>query len=128
MHVSLFIPCFVDQLTPQVGLAVATVLERLGRLRTPPFKSVAATPDDIQLNVDPAGLTPELLQAALRDAVALASQLEALPAPGVSARERAAGGKGAWIRYAIFGGVAGCGVLVAVAALLMVLAATYGVL
>ena len=30
MNVSLFIPCFVDQMPPQVGLAVATVLERLG--------------------------------------------------------------------------------------------------
>jgi len=30
MKVSLFIPCFVDQLVPRVGLAVATVLERLG--------------------------------------------------------------------------------------------------
>ncbi len=30
MNVSLFIPCFVDQMTPRVGLAVATVLERLG--------------------------------------------------------------------------------------------------
>jgi L-lactate dehydrogenase complex protein LldE len=30
MKVSLFIPCFVDQLAPQVGLAVANVLERLG--------------------------------------------------------------------------------------------------
>ena len=30
MNVSLFIPCFVDQMTPQVGLAVARVLERLG--------------------------------------------------------------------------------------------------
>ena len=30
MLVSLFIPCFVDQMTPQVGLAVANVLERLG--------------------------------------------------------------------------------------------------
>jgi L-lactate dehydrogenase complex protein LldE len=30
MLVSLFIPCFVDQLTPGVGLAVASVLERLG--------------------------------------------------------------------------------------------------
>lgn len=30
MKVDLFIPCFVDQMSPQVGLAVATVLERLG--------------------------------------------------------------------------------------------------
>ena len=30
MNVSLFIPCFVDQLAPRVCLAVATVLERLG--------------------------------------------------------------------------------------------------
>jgi L-lactate dehydrogenase complex protein LldE len=30
VKVSLFIPCFVDQLVPRVGLAVATVLERLG--------------------------------------------------------------------------------------------------
>ena len=30
MNVSLFIPCFVDQLATRVGLAVATVLERLG--------------------------------------------------------------------------------------------------
>lgn len=30
MKIDLFIPCFVDQMTPQVGLAVATVLERLG--------------------------------------------------------------------------------------------------
>jgi L-lactate dehydrogenase complex protein LldE len=30
MKVDLFIPCFVDQMTPQVGLAVADVLERLG--------------------------------------------------------------------------------------------------
>ena len=30
VNVSLFIPCFVDQMTPQVGMAVATVLERLG--------------------------------------------------------------------------------------------------
>ena len=30
MKVSLFIPCFVVQLVPRVGLAVATVLERLG--------------------------------------------------------------------------------------------------
>jgi L-lactate dehydrogenase complex protein LldE len=30
MKINLFIPCFVDQLVPRVGLAVATVLERLG--------------------------------------------------------------------------------------------------
>ncbi len=30
MNVSLFIPCFVDQMVPRVGLAVARVLERLG--------------------------------------------------------------------------------------------------
>ena len=30
MNVSLFIPCYVDQMAPQVGLAVATVLDRLG--------------------------------------------------------------------------------------------------
>ena len=30
MIVSLFIPCFVDQLTPQVGLAAATVIRGLG--------------------------------------------------------------------------------------------------
>ena len=30
MNVSLFIPCFVDQMAPRVGLAVAKVLERLG--------------------------------------------------------------------------------------------------
>lgn len=30
MRVSLFIPCFVDQLTPRVGLAAADVLRRLG--------------------------------------------------------------------------------------------------
>ena len=30
MRVSLFIPCFVDQMTPQVGTAVVQVLERLG--------------------------------------------------------------------------------------------------
>ncbi len=30
MNVALFVPCFVDQLAPRVGLAVATVLERLG--------------------------------------------------------------------------------------------------
>jgi L-lactate dehydrogenase complex protein LldE len=30
MKISLFIPCFVDQMTPQVGMAVARVLERLG--------------------------------------------------------------------------------------------------
>ncbi len=30
MKVSLFIPCFVDQMTPSVGLAVARVLEQLG--------------------------------------------------------------------------------------------------
>ena len=30
MHVSLFVPCFVDQLAPQVGLAAAKVLKRLG--------------------------------------------------------------------------------------------------
>jgi len=30
MKISLFIPCFVDQMTPQVGMAAARVLERLG--------------------------------------------------------------------------------------------------
>lgn len=30
MRISLFVPCFVDQLTPQVGLATAQVLRRLG--------------------------------------------------------------------------------------------------
>lgn len=30
MKVNLFIPCFVDQLAPQVGLSVAAVIERLG--------------------------------------------------------------------------------------------------
>ncbi len=30
MRVSLFIPCFVDQLSPQVGMAVVEILERLG--------------------------------------------------------------------------------------------------
>ena len=31
MRVSLFIPCFVDQLTPQVGLAAVKVLKKLGQ-------------------------------------------------------------------------------------------------
>jgi L-lactate dehydrogenase complex protein LldE len=31
VRVSLFIPCFVDQLTPQVGLAAAKVLKKLGQ-------------------------------------------------------------------------------------------------
>ena len=30
MKIDLFIPCFVDQMAPQVGMAVARVLERLG--------------------------------------------------------------------------------------------------
>jgi L-lactate dehydrogenase complex protein LldE len=30
MRIDLFIPCFVDQMAPQVGMAVARVLERLG--------------------------------------------------------------------------------------------------
>ncbi|MFN5056390.1 MAG: hypothetical protein ACK5FI_00200 [Verrucomicrobiota bacterium] len=30
MRVSLFVPCVVDQLTSQVGLATAKVLKRLG--------------------------------------------------------------------------------------------------
>jgi L-lactate dehydrogenase complex protein LldE len=30
MKIDLFIPCFVDQMTPQVGVAVTRVLERLG--------------------------------------------------------------------------------------------------
>ncbi len=30
MRIALFIPCFVDQLAPEVGLATATVLDRLG--------------------------------------------------------------------------------------------------
>ena len=30
MRIDLFIPCFVDQMTPRVGMAVARVLERLG--------------------------------------------------------------------------------------------------
>jgi len=30
VRVSLFVPCFVDQLTPQVGLAAAKVSKRLG--------------------------------------------------------------------------------------------------
>jgi Fe-S oxidoreductase len=30
VRVSLFVPCFVDQLTPQVGLATAKVLKRHG--------------------------------------------------------------------------------------------------
>jgi L-lactate dehydrogenase complex protein LldE len=30
MRVGLFIPCYVDQLTPQVGLATVRVLERFG--------------------------------------------------------------------------------------------------
>ncbi|NCA11646.1 (Fe-S)-binding protein [bacterium] len=30
MRINLFIPCFVDQMTPQVGMAVVSVLERLG--------------------------------------------------------------------------------------------------
>ncbi len=30
MRISLFIPCFVDQLSPQVGMAVVSILERLG--------------------------------------------------------------------------------------------------
>jgi L-lactate dehydrogenase complex protein LldE len=28
--VALFIPCFVDQLSPQVGMAIAQVLRRIG--------------------------------------------------------------------------------------------------
>jgi len=28
--ISFFVPCFIDQLTPQVGLATAKVLKRLG--------------------------------------------------------------------------------------------------
>ena len=30
MKISLFIPCYVDQLSPQVGVAMVNVLERLG--------------------------------------------------------------------------------------------------
>ncbi|MCX6889365.1 MAG: hypothetical protein NTU71_08060 [Verrucomicrobia bacterium] len=30
MRVSLFVPCFVDQLPPQVGLATDKVLKRIG--------------------------------------------------------------------------------------------------
>ncbi|MDP4962911.1 MAG: hypothetical protein NWP77_02225 [Opitutales bacterium] len=30
MRVSLFVPCFVDQLTPQVGMATAKALKRHG--------------------------------------------------------------------------------------------------
>jgi L-lactate dehydrogenase complex protein LldE len=30
VDVALFVPCYVDQLAPEVGLASATVLERLG--------------------------------------------------------------------------------------------------
>lgn len=45
MNISLFIPCYVDQFFPQVGLAMATVLERLGhQLDCPPGQTCCGQP------------------------------------------------------------------------------------
>jgi L-lactate dehydrogenase complex protein LldE len=45
VDVELFIPCYVDQLAPQVGLATATVLERLGcRVRFDPRQTCCGQP------------------------------------------------------------------------------------
>lgn len=45
MDVELFIPCYVDQLAPQVGLASATLLERLGcRVRFDPRQTCCGQP------------------------------------------------------------------------------------
>jgi L-lactate dehydrogenase complex protein LldE len=45
MDVDLFIPCYVDQLAPEVGLASATVLERLGcRVRFDPRQTCCGQP------------------------------------------------------------------------------------
>jgi L-lactate utilization protein LutC len=52
VRVSLFVPCFVDQLTPQVGLATAKVLKRLGNeveFRSPlSFITVPSRTGDIE--------------------------------------------------------------------------------
>lgn len=45
MKVSLFIPCYVDQLSPHIGLAMATVLERLGHeIDYPPGQTCCGQP------------------------------------------------------------------------------------
>jgi L-lactate dehydrogenase complex protein LldE len=45
VDVELFIPCYVDQLAPQVGLATAAVLERLGcRVRFDPRQTCCGQP------------------------------------------------------------------------------------
>ena len=44
-EVALFIPCFVDQVTPEIGRDLVTVLERLGcRLRFPPDQTCCGQP------------------------------------------------------------------------------------
>jgi L-lactate dehydrogenase complex protein LldE len=45
MHVTLFIPCFVDALVPHVGRAVVEVLERLGHaVEAPPAQTCCGQP------------------------------------------------------------------------------------
>ncbi|MEX2606886.1 MAG: (Fe-S)-binding protein, partial [Kiritimatiellia bacterium] len=45
MKISLFIPCYVDQLTPEIGFAVVEVLERLGhQVDVPPGQTCCGQP------------------------------------------------------------------------------------
>jgi L-lactate dehydrogenase complex protein LldE len=45
MKISLFIPCYVDQLTPEIGFAVVEVLERLGHeVEVPPGQTCCGQP------------------------------------------------------------------------------------
>ncbi|MBM3954106.1 MAG: (Fe-S)-binding protein [Planctomycetes bacterium] len=78
MKVDLFIPCFVDQMSPQVGMAVAAVLERLGH--HPVFRPAQTCCGQPSFN---AGYLDEARTVASR-AVALFADAEAVVGPSGS--------------------------------------------
>lgn len=78
MEVALFVPCYVDQLAPQVALATVRVLERAGcRVRVPPRQTCCGQPF---LN---AGAAPEAARLA-RLHLARFRGAEAVVAPSAS--------------------------------------------
>lgn len=78
MKVDLFIPCFVDQMAPQVGMAVARVLERLGH--TCEFRAAQTCCGQPSFN---AGYWDEARQVAIR-ALAVFDGAEAVVGPSGS--------------------------------------------
>ena len=78
MNIDLFIPCFVDQMSPQVGLAVATVLERLGH--TCSFRDAQTCCGQPSFN---AGYWNEAREVAVR-AVGIFADAEAVVGPSGS--------------------------------------------